>query len=158
MMDDKYIFPPENFAALDVVRSIEEIRKFVPQRFEFEMLSGILHLDVENQICVGFQDVPKEPFWMRGHIPDRPLMPGVLIVETAAQLCTYCYKSTHDDPRFMGFGGIDAVKFRGTVLPGNRLIMVSKAVELRSRRMIFNTQGFVEAKTVYEGTIIGMAV
>jgi 3-hydroxyacyl-[acyl-carrier-protein] dehydratase len=154
----KFITDPEEFKNLDLVADIETIRKYVPQRHEFEMLSGIVRVDTGQKICVGFQDVPQEPFWARGHIPGRPIMPGVLMVEAAAQLCTYYYKSTVDDARFLGFGGIEGVKFRGTVQPGDRLYIVTRNVELRSRRMVFESQAFLNNRLVYEGTIIGMPV
>lgn len=161
-MDDtktgKYILDPAELPKMDTIAGIEEIHRHVPQRFEFEMLSGIVLADEENQVCAGFHDVPEHPYWKKGHIPGRPLMPGVLMVEAAAQLCTYFYMSTHDDDRFLGFGGINDVKFRGTVLPGQRLYLVVKTVSLKSRKMIFNTQGFVDGKLVYQGTIIGMPV
>jgi 3-hydroxyacyl-[acyl-carrier-protein] dehydratase len=85
-------------------------------------------------------------------------MPGVLMLEAAAQLCTYYYKKITQDERFLGFGGIDKVKFRGKVVPGDKLILIAKNIELRSRRAIFDTQGVVDGKLVFEGVIIGMVV
>lgn len=146
---------------LSTVRiSMDEIRKINPQRYEMEQLSGIFLLDREKSLIVGYRDIGPEEFWSRGHIPGRPIFPGVLILEAAAQLCTYFYKiALNDDPnRFLGFGGIDKVKFRGTVLPGDRLILVAKNTELKSRRAIFDTQGLVGDRIVYEGVIVGMPI
>ncbi len=136
----------------------EEIRTINPHRYEMEQLSGIVKFDPENKIIIGYRDVAQDEFWIRGHIPGRPLMPGVLIVEAAAQLCTFYYKKCIPDDRFLGFGGVDKVKFRGTVLPGNRLILIAKNLELRPRRATFDCQGVVDGKLVFEGVIIGMAV
>jgi 3-hydroxyacyl-[acyl-carrier-protein] dehydratase len=137
---------------------IEGIREVIPHRFEMEQLTGILKFDIEQGIIIGYKDVSDKEFWVRGHIPDRPLMPGVLMLEAAAQLCTYYYKQTMKDDRFLGFGGIDKVKFRGKVVPGDKLILIAKNKELRSRRAIFDTQGIVNGKLVFEGVIIGMVV
>ncbi|MBI5677615.1 MAG: beta-hydroxyacyl-ACP dehydratase [Planctomycetes bacterium] len=118
----------------------------------------MVKFDPEQGIIVGYKDVSSNEFWVRGHIPGRPLMPGVLMLEAAAQLCTYYYKKTTQDDRFLGFGGIDKVKFRGKVVPGDRLILIAKNRELRARRAIFDTQGVVDGKLVFEGVIIGMVV
>ena len=65
---------------------------------------------------------------------------------------------TTKDARFLGFGGINDVKFRGKVVPGDNLILIAKNKELRPRRAIFDTQGVVNGKLVFEGVIIGMVV
>ena len=143
-----------NKAAIDM----EAVRTVIPHRHEMEQLSGIIKFDPEQKIIVGYKDVSDKEFWIRGHIPGRPLMPGVLMLEAAAQLCTYYYKKTTQDDRFLGFGGIDKVKFRGKVVPGDKLILIAKNKELRSRRAIFDTQGVVAGKLVFEAVIIGMVV
>lgn len=140
------------------IMDIEAIRAVIPHRYEMEQLNGIVKFDPENKIIIGYKDVSVREFWVRGHIPGRPLMPGVLMLEAAAQLCTYYYKKTIQDDRFLGFGGIDRVKFRGKVIPGDKLILIAKNKELRSRRAIFDTQGVVDGKLVFEGVIIGMVV
>jgi 3-hydroxyacyl-[acyl-carrier-protein] dehydratase len=127
-----------------------------PHRFEFQLLDGILGVDRERGLIIGYRDAREDEFWVRGHIPGRPIFPGVLMIETAAQLISYYVMSENPGKGFMGFGGVDSVKFRGTVVPGQRLIVVGKLIEYRSRRCIGATQGIVNGQLVYEGVITGM--
>jgi 3-hydroxyacyl-[acyl-carrier-protein] dehydratase len=87
-------------------------------------------------------------------------MPGVVMIECAAQLASLGFKvlSDADDDRFVGFGGVTDVKFRGTVTPPTVFYVIAKVREMRRRRAIFDTQGVVDGKLVYEGTIIGMPI
>ncbi len=139
---------------------IEKIREYLPQRYEFEMLSGVYQIYREQQTCVGWRDIGQDEFWARGHIPGRPLLPGVLMIEAGAQISTFLYKIlSGDDPnRFIGFGGLEQVRFRAPVLPGQKLILMAKVIEARSRRCIFDMQGAVEKKLVFEGRVIGVPV
>src|SRR5580704_13693940 len=70
---------------------IEEIRTVNPHRFEFEMLTGIVHIDPTKHLIIGFKNLSTNDFWVRGHMPGVPLFPGVLMCEAAAQLCGYYY-------------------------------------------------------------------
>lgn len=133
------------------------IRQGNPQRFEMEQLTAILTYDVERQLIVGYKDVGADEFWVRGHLPGYPLMPGVLICEAAAQLCSYyCHVINFVGDGFFGFGGMEDVRFRGLVRPGDRLLLAAKAVKINRRQTIFETQGFVGTNMVYHGRIIGV--
>ena len=154
--------PLVDFSQIDLNRiedDIEGIRRFNQQRFEMEMLSGIIHYDQPGGCVVAFRDASMQDFWVRGHIPGRPLMPGVLICECAAQACSYFYGRSANpgqSGRFMGFAGLEGVRFRGPVLPGDRLIMVAKLREMKSRISSFDCQGFVKGHMVFDGTINGI--
>ena len=136
----------------------EEIRRVNPHRFEMEQLDGVIKFVPEQGYAIGVKNVTHKEFWVRGHIPGRPLMPGVLMLEAAAQLCTYYYKRVTNDARFLGFGGLDRVKFRGTVLPGSRLIILVRNREIRSIRAVFDTQGLVDGRMVFEAMVTGLVV
>ena len=144
------------------VADLERIRQFNPQRYEMEMLTRVCHFDLDAGEAAGVLEVPEDPWWARGHVPGRPLMPGVLMLEAAAQLCSYCawqvYDSTTYEGRFFGFGGIDDVKFRWVVLPGQTLLIIGRRVEVRTRRAVFDTQGVVDGKICFEARITGLWV
>jgi len=165
--------PLVDLAKIDMNQIVADqhgVCKINPHRDEFQQLHGILFIDRENEIIVGFRDVRDDEFWVRGHIPGRPIFPGVLMIETAAQLVSYYVVSKDAGRGFLGFGGVDDVKFRGTVEPGQRLVMVGKLLENRPRRCVGATQAFVdeqwsggrgparlrEPRMVYEGLITGM--
>jgi 3-hydroxyacyl-[acyl-carrier-protein] dehydratase len=142
-----------------VLVDLEGIRKGNPQRFEMEQLTAIVLLDPVQHLIVGYKDVEPDEFWIRGHVPGYPLMPGVLICEAAAQLSSYyCHEIKTVEVGFLGLGGMEDVRFRGPVRPGDRLILVSKALKVNRRQTIFETQGFVDNNMVYHGRIIGVPI
>jgi len=136
----------------------EEIRKYNLQRYEFEQLDGIILYAPEQRLVIGFKDVRDDEFWVRGHIPGRPLFPGVLMCEAAAQLCSYYYMRYSQAKKFVGFGGLDRVKFRGQVVPGDRLILLARNTEMGRRRAVFDVQGVVDGRVVFEGVVTGMTM
>ena len=140
-----------------VVADTEAIRRVNPQRFEMEQLTAIVFVDPARHLVAGYKDVTADEFWVRGHMPDYPLMPGVLVCEAAAQLSSYyCHFIKLNEVDFIGFGGLEDVRFRGQVRPGDRLVLVSKAIRIHRRQTIFETQGFVDTNMVYHGRIIGV--
>jgi len=152
------ILQPGTLDVEQVLVDREGIRAWVPQRHEFEMLDGILHYDESALIAVAVKEISPDGYWVRGHIPGRPLFPGVLMIESAAQLCCYCFCRAGGEKRFFAFGGVDGVRFRGTVVPGDRLILMVKAKKARSNLGVFDTQGFVDGKLVFEAVVTGMVL
>ncbi len=143
-----------------VIADIDEIRRLNPQRFEMEQLTAIVYEDLENYICVGYKDVTREEFWVHGHMPKMPLMPGVMMLEAAAQMCSY-FAQKHDalGAAMIGFGGLENVRFRDIVIPGDRLILMCKQVKARRNRMIIcDFQGVVRDMLVVEGTLKGIPI
>jgi len=143
-----------------VIADAEEIRKYNPQRFEMEQLTAVVLDDVQRGICVGYKDISPREFWVRGHMPGMPLMPGVIMCEAAAQLCSY-HVQKHNllGAEMVGFGGLDDVRFRGTVLPGDRLVIACERTQLRPGQMIrCRFQCFVRENLVCEGKIRGIPI
>jgi 3-hydroxyacyl-[acyl-carrier-protein] dehydratase len=137
---------------------IEEIRRLNPHRHEFEQIDGVYLLLPQENVIAGFKDVRSDEFWVRGHFPGNPLLPGVLMLEAAAQLCSIYQYKVCPPKGYFGFGGIDGVKFRAAVRPGDRLILLGRVVQLHSRRSIFSVQGVVGDRLAMEATITGVGI
>jgi 3-hydroxyacyl-[acyl-carrier-protein] dehydratase len=158
-MPPPLILDPVSLDLSNIVADLDAIRQINPQRFELEQITAVVLLDTAQQVIAGYKDVRPDEFWVRGHLPDYPLLPGVLICEAAAQLCSfYVVKTAQQFGDFLGFGGLENVRFRGTVKPGDRLVLIGKAIKVHRRRSIFNVQGFVGSTMVFEGDIIGMSM
>ncbi|MGE0608368.1 MAG: 3-hydroxyacyl-ACP dehydratase FabZ family protein [Pirellulales bacterium] len=152
------ILQPSEYDLGNVIADLEEIRKFNLQRFEMEQLTAICHIDRERQTCVGYKDVTHDEFWCRGHMPGMPLMPGVIMCEAAAQLCSYLVQKFNLlGTRAVGFGGLDEVKFRGPVRPGSRLVLMTQLTKSRPNVLIMcRFQGLVDNAVVVEGIMKGV--
>jgi 3-hydroxyacyl-[acyl-carrier-protein] dehydratase len=137
----------------------EAISKVNPQQYEMQQLDGVLWYDKGNMLVLGYKDVTDKEFWIRGHIPGRPLMPGVIMIECAAQLLSFFVKAVMGEVGFIGFASIESAKFRSTVEPGDRLLMLGKITKFRpGRKYDAYIQGIVGDKMVFETSVSGMAV
>ena len=140
----------------------EAIEKVNPQRFEMQQLDAILWYDKDKSQILGYKDVTDNEFWVRGHIPERPLMPGVIMIEAAAQLSSFFLKEVFQEPGFIGFAGIENAKFRSVIEPGQKLYMLGQIIKYkkRGRRTHVETQvqGVVNGTMVFETVVAGMRI
>ena|GEM_PF-128055 len=153
-----FLFDLTDIDLTTVTSDIETIRSFNPQRFEMEQLTAIVHENTDHHRCIGYRDTTQDEFWVRGHMPGMPLMPGVIMCEAAAQLASY-YTQKHDllGSEMVGFGGLEDVRFRDPVLPGDRLYIMIELIKARRGRMIVcEFQGFVKNRIVVGGKIKGI--
>ena len=123
------------------------------------LLDGVLYTDAPTTAAIAYRDIRVDEFWVKAHVPGRPLFPGVLMLEAAAQTSAFAaHKLTDFEGKFIGMGGVDKVKYRDAIVPGQRLHILVKLLELKSRRIISATQGWVGGKVVFEGQITGMVM
>ena len=103
--------------------NIDQIKELIPHRYPFLLVDKIVELE-EGKRAVGVKNVTvNEPFF-QGHFPEYPLMPGVLIVEAMAQVGAVAMMSIEENKGKLGvFAGIDKVRFKREVRPGDILTM-----------------------------------
>jgi len=122
-----------------------------------DQLDGIYHVDLENMTASGFKIIGDDEFWIKGHFPDRPLMPGVIQCEVLAQCCMFLYTSLPgNENKLFGFGGLQDVVFRFGIVPGDRMEVLVKCIRSQSRKFTCETQAFVNEKLVVSGIVAGV--
>ncbi|UCD73894.1 MAG: beta-hydroxyacyl-ACP dehydratase [Phycisphaerales bacterium] len=136
----------------------EEIGRLNPQCGDMRHLDHVIWCDDANTMALGVKEVRPDEFWVPGHIPGRPLLPGVLMIEAAAQLSSVLYKLKTREDRFLGFTRCDDVAFRGQVQPGDRLYLLVREISFKARRFVSASQGLVNGKLVFEAKITGMVI
>ncbi|HRV82383.1 MAG TPA: beta-hydroxyacyl-ACP dehydratase, partial [Planctomycetota bacterium] len=99
-----------------------ELDAYLQQVGRFRMLEGVLYEDLESGLVVGYRDIRADDWWAKDHVPGRPLFPGALQIEAAAQLASYDFAAHRLDEAlskdtFVGFGGVEKARFRGSVEP-----------------------------------------
>ena len=153
--------PLIDFETLDLERVVTDkdaIYKVLRHAGRFALLDGITHCDPESDVIVGFKEIRADDWWAPDHIPGRPLFPGALMIETSAQLCSYDYLVKHGDTgdKFLGFGGLGETRFRGAVEPGVRMVFAGKVSRVRRSMFVYEAQGFVDGKLVFETQVKGV--
>jgi 3-hydroxyacyl-[acyl-carrier-protein] dehydratase len=134
----------------------EEVRRYNPHRGHMEHLNGIAYAAPELDRIIGYKDVRPDEFWVEGHIPGRPIFPGVLMIEAGAQLASFYTKKYCKWKGFIGFGGLDDVKFRTLVTPPARMYILALKLWERHHMVNCRVQGLVNGTICFEGTITGM--
>ncbi|MFO0894025.1 MAG: 3-hydroxyacyl-ACP dehydratase FabZ family protein [Phycisphaerales bacterium] len=134
------------------------VGKVLFQTGSMRHLDYVIWANEDFSLGLGMKRVRQDEFWVPGHIPGRPLLPGVIMIEAAAQLCSYCRQRKLNSTGFLAFTRCDDCSFRGQVVPGDDFVLMAKELESNRRRFISRTQGLVGGRLVFEATITGMAV
>jgi len=134
----------------------EQVEERNPQRGDMRHLDHVIYMDDKASKALGIKRVRDDEFWVPGHIPDRPLLPAVLMIEAGAQLSSILYKYRSDESAFLGFTRCDNAVFRGQVAPGDTLLLLAREHKFQRRRFSCDAQGIVNGKVVFEVRITGM--
>jgi 3-hydroxyacyl-[acyl-carrier-protein] dehydratase len=132
----------------------EEIKAIIPHREPFLLLDRIEDL-VLGERATGYLQVREDMFWVPGHFPDYPVMPGVLIVEAMAQVGAVALLALPDNiGKLAFFGGIDKVRFKRQVVPGDTLRMEVAITKMRGPIGFGTASAFVGEELACAGELM----
>ena len=130
--------------------SKEEIKKIIPQREPFLMIDEVESFE-PGQSATAYKN-DKEEWYFKGHFPDNPIMPGVLIAESLAQTGAVAILSMEENKgKNALFGGIDKMKFKKMVAPGDRLKLEVKIIKRKGPIGIGEGIATVDGKVAAKG-------
>ncbi len=135
---------------------VTEIRKYLPHRYPFLLVDRVVEL-IEGESIVAYKNVSSNEEIFNGHFPRTPIFPGVMIVEAMAQASSILgFKSqnkTPDDGSIYLFAGVDNVRFKRQVVPGDRLQLESKVLMEKRGIWKFECRALVDGELAATATI-----
>ena len=131
----------------------EEIKKIIPQREPFLMIDEIEEY-TPGESAIGYKNVDESEWYFKGHFPGNPIMPGVLIAESLAQTGAIAILSMEENKgKNALFGGIDKMKFKKMVLPGDKLKLEVKIIKRKGPIGVGEAVATVNEKVVAKGEL-----
>lgn len=154
---------PADYPLDRIAMTQAEVMRRNPQRGDFLQVESILHLDLAQNLIVGHRKVRADEFWTHGHLPGRPLLPGVMMCETLAQVASI---HAHMELKlaeevFMGFGALDKVRFRAAIAPPVDLWVAGRILKASRTRPYFSWEGQMlraDGSIVAEAQIVGVGM
>lgn len=148
------IFKMNSMTTQETVLDVNKIREIIPHRYPFLLVDRITYLEPGLK-AVGYKNVTaNEPFF-QGHFPGNPIMPGVLIIEALAQLGCVAMLIKDEYKNMIGlFAGIDNVRFKKQVIPGDRLDLYVELLKLKGPIGKFKAEAKVDGQLAAEAEVL----
>ncbi len=122
------------------------------------MLDRAIWTSEDRLLGLGVKHCREDEFWVKCHIPGRPLFPGVLQIEAAAQMSSWLFRMRNPNLGFIGFMRCDNVVFRGQIVPGDDFYLLVKEISASPKRFVSEAQGVVRGKLAFEARITGFTM
>lgn len=138
---------------MKIVLNQEKIKEIIPQRDPFLMIDEVQEY-IPGQSATAYKYVNEEEWYFKGHFPGNPIMPGVLITESLAQTGAIAILSLEENKgKNALFGGIDKMKFKKMVVPGDKLKLEVKIIKQKGPIGVGEAIATVEDKVVAKGEL-----
>lgn len=143
-----------NSPATQEIIDINKIREIIPHRYPFLLIDRITYIEPGIK-AIGYKNMTSNEPFFQGHFPGNPIMPGVLIVEALAQLGCVAMLVKEEYKNMMGlFAGIDSVRFKKPVLPGDRLDLSVELLKLKGPIGKFKAEAKVDGQLACEAEVL----
>jgi 3-hydroxyacyl-[acyl-carrier-protein] dehydratase len=134
--------------------TVPQIQAIIPHRYPFLLVDRILEIEPMKK-AVGIKNVTANEQFFQGHFPGKPIMPGVLLLEAMAQVGGVAMLYGEEfSGKLAVFAGIDRVKFRRPVVPGDQVRMVAEIIKVRGTMGKIWAEAFVDGELVAEGEFL----
>jgi 3-hydroxymyristoyl/3-hydroxydecanoyl-(acyl carrier protein) dehydratase len=150
-----------DLSTIDLTKRIKnrtDLEHYMPHRGDMLFLDAIVWQAADCKQGVALKHVRSDEFWVPGHFPDRPLLPGVLQVEAGAQLAVFLYNARMPEPLTPAFTRIENCSFRSMVQPGDDLYLLCQEVKWSRRGFTCNVQGVCNGKMTFEAQVQGLVI
>ena len=134
--------------------TVPQIQAIIPHRYPFLLVDRIIEVEPMKK-AVGIKNVTANEQFFQGHFPGKPIMPGVLLLEAMAQVGGVAMLYGEEfSGKLAVFAGIDRVKFRRPVVPGDQVRMVAEIIKMRGTMGKIWAEAFVDGELVAEGEFL----
>jgi 3-hydroxymyristoyl/3-hydroxydecanoyl-(acyl carrier protein) dehydratase len=149
------LFPINGIDASLPLVNREALAEVLPHRGDMLLLDHIAWVDAAGEQALAVKKLRHDEFWVAGHFPDQPVMPGVLMVEAGAQLALYLCKQSLLESEAGTLLRIENARFRCGAVPGDTLLILCRLAERNRTVFCYDIQGQVDGRIAFDGRIVG---